>query len=119
MAAYSLPENLKAIRLTVARSQSRRVTLLVVGVFGLLFLVLCIARSRATLFALLAMVICAEIGGIVYVMRLGKAQSIALGFACPLCGGALYDGNTNRLGNRGECPCCKRFVIDQLDESGA
>ena len=54
--------------------------------------------------------------GIIYVIRIGRKQSIALGFVCPLCGGALYDFGSNRLGHRGECPCCKRLIIERLNE---
>jgi|GEM_PF-2450754 len=57
--------------------------------------------------------------GIVYVIRLSKKQSVALGFVCPLCGGALYDGASNRLERRGECPCCKQFIIENLNEESA
>ncbi|HEY2342539.1 MAG TPA: hypothetical protein VGH90_05905 [Chthoniobacteraceae bacterium] len=57
----------------------------------------------------------AEIFGVLYVIRLSKRQSIDLGFTCPRCGGPLYDGRSNRLGFRGECPRCKQFVIEQFE----
>ena len=83
-------------------------------VAGLLF-----ARPhRVGVLAVLAGAILIEILGMVYVIRLSKKQSIALGFVCPLCGGVLYDGRSNRLSYRRECPCCKQFIIERLNEDG-
>ena len=114
---YSLPPRLKELRRVLARSHNNRVMLLAALLFGSLFVVLRCNLSLWILLSLLATAIVAEVLGVIYVIRLSRRQSIALGFSCPRCGGSLYDGRSNRLQSRGECPCCKQYVIDQLNEN--
>jgi hypothetical protein len=73
-------------------------------------------QRRVQILVLLVIAVLLEIPAFVYVCRLSEQQSIALGFVCPLCGGALYDGRDNRLGYRGECPCCKQSIIERLSK---
>ena len=57
----------------------------------------------------------AEVLGIFYVLRLDKRQSTRLGYVCPDCGGSLYDGKDMHLARTGQCPRCKKFIIDRLN----
>ena len=75
---------------------------------------LALFHSRSVLIGWLLTGLILEIVVGLFVFRLSKRQSIALKYVCPLCGGALYDGRENRLGRRGECPCCKKFIMDRL-----
>jgi len=111
---YSLPPQLKELRRKLARSHNNRVLLLAGLLCGIILASLHFPLSLTVLLSFLAVAVVVEILGIIYVIRLSKRQSIALGFSCPRCRGPLYDGRSNRLGDRGECPCCKQFVIDQL-----
>ena len=116
---HSLPPQLKELRRKLARSHNKRVMLLAGLLFASIFIALRLTLSQTALFSLLATAAIAEIIGVICVIRLSKRQSIASGFSCPRCGGSLYDGRSNRLGIRGECPCCKQFIIDQLNETVA
>jgi hypothetical protein len=111
---FTLPPQMNETRRILVRSHNNRVGLVVVpvvcGVFGGFFLFQ--SRSAVQIWALGVSV--AGIVGVICAIRLSKRQSITLGYVCPLCGGPLYDGGDNRLGNRGECPCCKKFIIDKL-----
>ncbi len=89
------------------------VLLLVVGAI-LILGVLALRWIPLARYAIIGGAISVEIAGIVLVARLDKRLSVALGFICPICHGALYDGRSNRLAFRGECPCCREFVVDRL-----
>ncbi len=104
------------MRRTLARSHNRRVMALAIGLGALLYLGVKVFPSRQLMLAWFLVVGVMEVAAIVYVMRLSKRQSVSIGFVCPLCGGPLYDGRDNRIGFRGECPCCKRFIMDKLGE---
>jgi hypothetical protein len=110
---FTLPPQISEKRRLLARSHNNRVMALLMLMFGCIFAGLYIF-PRSTALCWLLPVCIGEVAGIIYVIWLSKRQSIALGFVCPLCGGALYDGRNNRLGYRGECPCCKQFIIDRL-----
>lgn len=116
----TIPQKFDVLRRELARSHNRRVMLLVLGISAIIMVaVLPLARSQGTEIQLvLALVVAALTGifGIISIIRLSKQQSVALGYVCPLCGGALYDGRSNRLGFRGECPRCKKFIIEKLSE---
>ncbi len=118
---FTIPPKLDALRRQVVRSHNRRVMLLLLGVAAIIAMVVAVeipAQSNQTEMLIIGGVAAlAEIIGIIVIIRLSKKQSIALGYACPLCGGALYDGRSNRLGNRGECPCCKKFILEKLNET--
>jgi hypothetical protein len=113
---YTLPPKLAEIRRTLACSHNRRVLFLIVIYFVFVLAGALAARPHSAGNWVLAVGTILAVMGIIYVIRLGKKQSIALGFVCPLCGGALYDFGSNRLGRRGECPCCKQFIIERLNE---
>jgi hypothetical protein len=115
---FILPPKLAAVRKTLARSHNRRVMLLLLALMVFVFPAFLLAqRHRDRDLVILAVGAgLFEILGMVYVARLAKRQSIALGFVCPLCGGSLYDGRDNRLGFRGECPRCKQSIIDRLNK---
>jgi hypothetical protein len=113
---YTLPPKLAEIRRTLARSHNRRVLFLMVIIFVFILAAVIVARRHhAGVQALLLGTIPIEVTALIYIIRIAKKQSIALGFVCPLCGGALYDFGDNRLGRKGECPCCKQFIIDKLN----
>ena len=111
---YDLPPKLSELRLICARSHNRRVLLLTAILCIVLVAGLLSTHTRDGLIAVVALAGAVEIIGFVVVIRRAKQQSVELGFACPICHGALYDGRANRLRFRGECPQCKRFVIDLL-----
>jgi len=114
---FSLPPKLEAVRHTLARSHNRRVMLLLLLLTAFLLEGMRVSRHyHVGFFAVCVGGVLMVILGIIYIVRLSKNQSVALGFVCPLCGGALYDGASNRLGFRGECPRCKQFIIEKLNE---
>jgi len=115
---FTLPPKLAAVRKTLARNHNRRVILLLLAMMAYIVSILQLDQLHhdAMLVILMAGTALIGIPGIIYVIRSSKRQSIALGFVCPLCGGSLYDGKSNRLGFKGECPCCKQFVIERLNE---
>jgi hypothetical protein len=110
---FTLPPPMSEKRRVLARSHNNRVMAMLMLLLGCIFAGFYIFPRSAALFWLLPVCI-GEVAGIIYVIRLSKRQCVALGFVCPLCGGALYDGRDNRLGYRGECPCCKKFIMDRL-----
>jgi len=115
--AFVLPPRLKTVRHTLAYSHNRRIILVMLVSYTAAYGGLLIAKYYHCS-PWLALVGAGFIGipGAFYALRLSKTQSIALGFICPLCNGALYDGRDNRLGSRGECPCCKQFIIERLNQ---
>jgi hypothetical protein len=114
---YNLPLHLAEIRRRLARRHNRRILFLLVTMFVLILAALQFSPGHPAqvLLATIAMALI-EIMGLIYAIRLSKKQSMVLGFVCPLCGGPLYDGRSNRLGYQGECPCCKKFIIDRLKD---
>lgn len=114
---YSLPPALKELRRKLARSHNIRIMVLLGLCYGIIFSALRFHPSQSVLLAIVFIAL--GIIGVIYVIRLSKRQSVELGFVCPRCGGSLYDGRSNRLGTRGECPCCKQFIIDQLNEANS
>jgi hypothetical protein len=115
---FTLPPQMSELRRTLARSHNNRVMILLVLLLGYIFTAVALTAvglsPRAMLYFVLFVGCAFGVAGIVYVIRLSKRQCISLGFVCPLCGGTLYDGRDNRLGFRGECPCCKKFIMDRL-----
>jgi 4-amino-4-deoxy-L-arabinose transferase-like glycosyltransferase len=112
---YAIPEASSALRRTVAKRHNFYVMILLLVVGAILILgVLALRRSPLVGYAVLGVAIAVEIAGTVLMMRLDKRLSVALGFICPICHGALYDGRSNRLASRGECPCCRQFVVERL-----
>lgn len=116
---FNLPPNVKAMRRTLARSHNRRVLLLLAAIVILFISLPALKLAKPYRPAAIIGLCLFGVIGIVYVIRLSKKHSIALGFVCPLCGGALYDGGDNRLGSQGVCPCCKLFIINKLNEDAA
>jgi hypothetical protein len=115
---FTLPPPMSEKRRILARSHNNRVMILLVLILGYIFTAVALTvvglSPRAMLHFVLLIGCVFGVAGIVYLIRLSKRQSVALGFVCPLCGGPLYDGRDNRLGHRGECPCCKQFIMDRL-----
>jgi hypothetical protein len=68
------------------------------------------------IFLLLALLWAVFIPGVIRILRADKAQCVSLGYICPFCGAPLYDNDINRVRTRGECPSCKRFIIDELNK---
>jgi 1,4-dihydroxy-2-naphthoate octaprenyltransferase len=95
---FSLPPKLREMRGTIARNHNRRVLLVMVAFFTWVLLALLLARRhQAADWTVLVSGMVMVILGVVHIIRLSKKQSVALGFVCPLCGGALCDGRDNRL----------------------
>ena len=102
------------LRRTLARSHNHRVGILLVPFLVYIFGTIALVQSRGVRDVVLLVGCVFAVAGLFYVINLSKRQSVALGFVCPLCSGPLYDGGDNRLIRRGECPCCKQFIIDKL-----
>ena len=104
------------MRRTLASNHNRRVAVLLLLLFVILFTGLRLIHSPRIVFGI---AFAFEIPGIIYVVRLGRRQSVALGYSCPRCGATLYDGASNRLAKSGECPSCKQFIMDDLNKKFA
>ena len=108
------------MRVVMIRSHNRRLGLmfLIMIAFGLPAILLLLNHQNILfVYLLFACAVLVEILGFVKILSLAKKQSLKLGFICPSCGGDLYDGRTNRLGNFGECARCKQSTIVQLGQS--
>jgi hypothetical protein len=115
----------------MARAHNRRVLCLLAALFGTLalgaFLLQEFGQSfqktenQRTVAILLVLAIAwvVIIVGFIRIIRADKAQCVSLGYVCPFCGAPLYDNDVNRFRLRGECPSCKRFIIDELAKSAA
>ena len=113
---YTLPPKMRKMRRTLAASHNLRVVALMLLLCAFVVAGLLFFKSGLAMIGWLLVAGVVEIALIFYIIRASKRQCVALGFVCPLCGGALYDGRSNRLGYRGECPCCKKFIMDKLSE---
>ncbi|HSI15778.1 MAG TPA: hypothetical protein VK961_27270 [Chthoniobacter sp.] len=107
------------MRRTLARSHNWRVIILGLAIIATAGIDIQ-TRWANGLYISLGLAIAVAVAGLVYVLHAAARQSLALGFVCPRCGGSLYDRRDNRLGQKGECPRCKAFIIDELrGEQGA
>jgi hypothetical protein len=112
---HSIPESANAVRRVVAKRHNLHVIVLLLVVASTLLLGVFAFRSNPLAgYVILCAAVAVEIAGIVLVVHLDKRLSVALGFVCPVCRGPLYDGRSNRLQFRGECPCCRQFIVDKL-----
>ena len=112
-----VPPRYIEMRRKLARNHNSRVLILFLVLMVFLIAgVRLMASHRTAVYCVFGAAFLVEIAGIIFVFRLAKKQSIAMGYVCPLCGGSLYDGRDNRLGFRGECPRCKKFVVDKLQD---
>ncbi len=114
---FTLPPKSDALRRTIARSHNRRIAVwfaimvpfLAAGVFATKSNISSWLLTGTCILTLLVFTL-----GAVYWNRRDKQQAVKLGFVCPLCGEGLYCLHLDRLWIRGECPHCKRAIIEKI-----
>jgi uncharacterized membrane protein len=113
---YSLPPRLAEIYQPLVRSFKRRLLLCAVLFYAVALIDYRVNGPHGAMTVTVFVASPILLACIALIILRTKRRSIALGFICPRCGKALYNGRYRHIGRSGECPHCKQFVADELNE---